>query len=161
MKLEWMGEQRDLIEKFIRLFNTYARQYSHVYSLEGTSVITSAAQIQTLEYIIEVNGEEKMSEIAAKLGITRGAFSNNVKKLIQNGYLEKSQGVNNHKDIFLTATTKGLQAYQEYSRFIYDGCFKEIFRLADTIPPEHLDTFKEILNCFTHAFNAKGLKNDF
>ncbi len=99
-----------------------------------------------------------MSEIAAKLGITRGAFSNNVSKLIRNGYLQKERDINNQKDIFLTATPKGLQAYSEYSQFVYEGCFKEIFSLADTIPPEHTETFKKIIDCFTIAFNAKGIR---
>jgi len=156
MQLEWMGDKRLFVEKFIRLFNTYAQHYAEVHHLEGTSVETSAAQIQTLEYIIEANGTQKMTEIAARMGITRGAFSNNVQKLIKRGYLIKKQDPSNKKEIFVTATAKGLKAYREYSNFIYEECFKDIFELADAIPHQHQETLFKILDVFTEAFSGRG-----
>jgi len=159
MQLEWMGKNRSLIEKFILLFNTYARQYSCVYQLQGTSIEVSSAQIQTLEYIIEANGTQKMSEIATRIGITRGTFSNNVKKLIEKGYLEKTQTEHNKKEVYVQPTPEGIQIYKEYTAFIYKQCFKDVFKLADTIPDEHLETFKQILDRLTTAFNAEGQIN--
>ena len=157
MSLEWMGQHRDLVEKFIRLFNTYARQYSKSYALEGTSIRTSSAQIQTLEYIIEADGTKKMSEIATKIGVTRATFSNNVRKLIELGYLEKSHDGTNHKDIYVRATSKGLQVYHEYSEFIYQIWFRDMFELIDTIPEKYIQVFKEVLDGFTGAFSGNGL----
>lgn len=156
MSLDWMGENRELVEKFIRLFNTYARQYTKVHALEGTSIKTSSAQIQTLEYIIETDGQEKMSEIAARIGVTRATFSNNVKKLIDLGYLQKSHNRSNQKDIYVTATPQGLQAYREYSEFIYKSWFHDMFALADQIPAEYVEVLKKMLDGFTDAFNASG-----
>ncbi|WP_343249311.1 MarR family winged helix-turn-helix transcriptional regulator [Diplocloster hominis] len=156
METDWMGRHRDLVEKFIRLFNVYARRYTTVSYLENTNVETSSAQIQTLEYILEADGSQKMSEIASRMGITRGTFSNNVKKLVEKGYLQKSNNPDNKKDVFVTVTAKGKQAYQEYSDYIYRLWFHRMFELADQIPEEYLDTFKELLDGFTEAFNKEG-----
>lgn len=156
MNLEWMGQYRGLVEQFIRLFNIYARQYSMEYKLEGTNVTTSSAQIQTLEYIIEANGTEKMTAIADKIGVTRGTFSNNVKKLMEKGYLEKYHDEDNRKDIYLKATEKGITAYEEYSTFIYQSWFQEMFVLLDTIPEEHRATLEEILKGFAEVFSGDG-----
>ena len=155
METDWMGRHRELVEKFIRLFNVYARRYTMVSHLDHTNVETSSAQIQTLEYILEADGSQKMSEIASRMGITRGTFSNNVKKLVEKGYLQKSYNPDNKKDVFVTVTAKGKQAYQEYSEYIYRLWFQRLFELADRIPEEHLHTFKEILDGFTEAFNSE------
>ena len=95
--------------------------------LDHTNVETSSAQIQTLEYILEADGSQKMSEIASRMGITRGTFSNNVKKLVEKGYLQKSYNPDNKKDVFVTVTAKGKQAYQEYSEYIYRLWFQRMF----------------------------------
>ena len=156
MKLEWMGNHRELVEKFILLFNTYARQYSGEHRLEGTDVVTSSAQIQTLEYIIEADGSVNMSSIANRIGITRGTFSNNVKKLMEKGYLEKYQEEGNSKNIYIRATDEGMKAYEEYAKFIYEEWFREMFALADTMPEEQIKTLEKILDGFTNAFNNDG-----
>ena len=105
METDWMGRHRELVEKFIRLFNVYARRYTMVSHLDHTNVETSSAQIQTLEYILEADGSQKMSEIASRMGITRGTFSNNVKKLVEKGYLQKSYNPDNKKDVFAVSYT--------------------------------------------------------
>ena len=159
MQLKWMGKHRELVEKFILLFNTYARQYSGEHQLEGTDVVTSSAQIQTLEYIIEANGTANMTSIAEKIGVTRGTFSNNVKKLLEKGYLEKYQEQGNNKNIYVKATEKGQKAYDEYAKFIYNAWFNEMFDLVDTMPEEQVETMKKILDGFTKAFNGNGTQN--
>ena len=158
MQLEWMGKHRELVEKFILLFNTYARQYSGEHHLEGTNVTTSSAQIQTLEYIIEAGSTENMTSIADRIGITRGTFSNNVKNLLEKGYLEKYHEPGNKKNIYIKATEKGLQAYEEYSNFIYQAWFEEMFEMVDTMPEEQIETLIKILDGFTNAFNSDGNK---
>ncbi len=158
--LEWMGNHRLFIKTLFYLFNIYARNYTQSYALEGTYIDVSSAQIHTLEAIMEADGKVKMSEIAADMGITRGTFSNNVKKLMDKQYIRKIHMADNQKDIFLTVTEKGLQAYDQYVQFINEGCFQHIFELWDTIPDEHQATFYQIINALSEAFKADGKKNN-
>lgn len=155
-QLKWMGDHRILIQKVFCLFNTYARQYNSAYLCEGTHVLLSSAQIQVMEHVMEADGNEKMSDIAANIGITKGTFSNNVKKLVERGYLEKRYCNGNQKDIFLRVTPAGNEIYREYSDFIYQYCFKDIFELVDVFSAEEKKTLEALLDRFTDAFNAGG-----
>ena len=73
MELSWMKKHRSLIGKMIRFANTYATMYTKVTDL-GAELRLSAAQIQTLEYVLE-NEDCNMSELAQKLGVPRATFS--------------------------------------------------------------------------------------
>ena len=100
-EIRLMGDHRELIEKIIK----YGNAYSNTYKLErsyGTDMMFSASQIQTLEYILEAEDkEEKMSEMAARLGVSRSTFSKNVKNLTEKGLLEKFHLSGNRKDIYV------------------------------------------------------------
>lgn len=151
----WMGKHRTLVDRFIRLFNTYTRQYTTVNPLEGTPFEVSSVQIHTLEYILEGEGQ-KMSQIAERMGISRSAFSNNINKLVAKGYLEKQKNPNNQKDIYLKVTPLGRELYQAYSEFIYRAWYKKMFALADQMPPESMELLIQILDGFTEAFMGNG-----
>ena len=56
MKLEWMGEYRDVVEALIRYCNVYAHVYNRE-KLHHEGVTYSYSQIQVLEYLLE--NEEK------------------------------------------------------------------------------------------------------
>lgn len=146
MKLEWMGNHRTLVEKIIK----YGNAYSNTYKLQrsyGTDVMFSASQIQTLEYILEAEDkEEKMSEMAARLGVSRSTFSKNVKNLTEKGLLEKYHLSGNRKDIYVKPSAKGREVYAEYTAFVRELCFDEIFQYADNISATDQDNFIRILD---------------
>ena len=79
---KWMGEYGSLVEEIIRLCNESSTKFCKPANF-NTPILLSAHEIQIIEYILE-NKDEKMSVIAKRLGITRGAFSNN-----GNGMLEE------------------------------------------------------------------------
>ena len=158
MKLEWMDKHRQLVEKIIK----YGNAYAHVYNKQmdyHAGIDFSAAQIQVVEYVLE-NEDQKMTEIAKRLGITRSAFSKNVKKLMDKGLLEKFRCNNNQKDIFLKVTPYGKMVYEEYSGFIYERCFKEMFEVADQIPQEYVVMMKKMLNIFADRIISFGIEDE-
>ena len=66
MKLEWMGEYRDFVEKMIKYGNAYATrcQKEHYF---GSEILFSPSQLQTMEYILESEDQhQSMVEIAAR-----------------------------------------------------------------------------------------------
>lgn len=145
MKLEWMGEYRDLIEKLIRYCNHYAQFYT-VEQNFNTPVDFSFSQLQVMEYILE-NEErrENMAAVAARLGIPPSTFSKHVNKMMHKGLLEKYHSGSNRKDIIIRVSTLGRQVYGQYSQFVYQNGFKAIFNLLDEIPKEHVDRFTYVL----------------
>lgn len=149
MELKWMEQYRSFVEKLIQYGNVYAFLFRKQKSF-GTKETFSALQIQTLEYILESeNGDETMTEMAKRLGVSKATFSKNVKILMEKGLLEKFHCNGNKKNIYVKPTQKGRQTYEEYTKFIYELVFKDIFRIADTIAPEDREKFEELLSVFS------------
>ena len=146
LKLEWMAKHRLFVEKIIKYGNAYAAMYNKQLSYH-TDILFSAAQIQVIEYVLE-NENQKMIEIARRLGITRGAFSKNVKKLLDKGLLGKFQQPGNQKDIYLRVTPAGEAVYAQYSKYIYESCFKEMFEQAEQIPPHYTKLLTDMFDYF-------------
>ena len=68
MKMEWMGEHRDVLEALIHYCNVYASVYKREQLVYG-DVRYSFSQVQVLEYLLEnEERQENMSAIAARLG---------------------------------------------------------------------------------------------
>ncbi|WP_338551900.1 MarR family winged helix-turn-helix transcriptional regulator [Paenibacillus sp. KS-LC4] len=158
MKLEWMGNHRALIEKIIK----YGNAYSNTYKLQrsyGTDVMFSASQIQTLEYILEAEDkDEKMSEMAARLGVSRSTFSKNVKNLEEKGLLEKYRLSGNRKDIYVKPSAEGREVYTKYTAFVRQICFDEIFQYADKVSKADKDNFIRILDLLADVLLWYGEK---
>lgn len=151
-----MSKHRSLVEKLIKYGNAYANTY-RLQRDYGTGIKLSAAQIQTLEYILE-NEErgEKMTEMARRLGVKNSAFSKNIKKLMEKELLEKYQYTDNKKDIYVKATDKGRNLYIEYAEFISKNCFSKIFEIADEISNEDIKRFEDMLNIFAETLIFYG-----
>lgn len=148
MELKWMERHRSLIEKMIRYGNAYAYTFRKQRSF-GTDTLFSASQIQTLEYILEAeDSDEKMTEMAARLGVSKATFSKNVKSLMDKGLLEKFHCEGNQKNIYVKPTDKGRKVYEEYTRFICENLFDQILDIADQVPPEYLKLMEDMLDYF-------------
>ena len=160
MKLEWMGEYREIVEKLIKYCNHYA-QSCKVEKCYGTDIPISFAQVQVLEYLLE-NEElhQNMSEIAARLGIRISYFSKLVNKLVEKGLLEKYHTVDNKKDVIVKATDYGKTTYLKYADVIYKYHFKAMFEEADAIPKEYLPMVAAMLAAGTEEkeTNNKAVK---
>ncbi|HHV11352.1 MAG TPA: MarR family transcriptional regulator [Clostridiales bacterium] len=152
MKLEWLGKHRNFIEGLIQ----YTNVYSQIYNLQGfhnTSVPCSVAQIQVLEYILENEDKnEKMAEVADRLGVSSSAFSKNVKKMTEKKLLEKYRSNTNRKDIIIKVSPLGKQVYDEYVKSLYEKRFRHTFELLDKIPSQYIDIVSEVLR-----FNAESI----
>ena len=146
MKLEWMGEYRDLLEKLIHYCNVYAsvckQERTH-----GANVPFSFEQIQIVEYLLEnEEQDENMSSIALRLGITFSTFSKMVTKLEEKGLLEKGYLEGNRKNIVMRVSDLGREVYAAYVEEIVHKHFGRMFETLDTIPPEYISRFAQALS---------------
>ncbi len=134
MKLEWMGEYRDVVEALIRYCNVYAHVYSRE-QLQHEGVTYSFSQIQVLEYLLENEEKcESMTQIAARLGITRSNFTKIVNRLYEKGLVDKNYAPGSRKNINVTVNAKGRQLYSTYSGEILRYHFAPMFKHLREIP---------------------------
>lgn len=146
MKLEWLGEYREIIEKLIRFSNGYAGVL-HKKQFLGTDIAISFAQIQVVEYILENEGNmQNMSKIAYRLGISYSTFSKLANQLVEMGLLQKFNISGNRKDIIIQATEYGLEQYIKYSRFMHELWIKRIREAGSAIPKEYLPHVANMLD---------------
>lgn len=118
MKLEWMGENRELMRALIRYANLYAHgQADRLAYGEGTAL--SGQEWQTLECILEFEGENyNMATLADRLGIPASNFSKYVKTLVEKGLVERYKRADNRKEIILLPTGEGRALYRKNSEQI-------------------------------------------
>ncbi len=145
MKLEWMGEYRDVLEQLIKYCNVYASIYNKEI-LRAEDVSFSFAQIQVVEYLLE-NEElnQNMMTIAARLGITSSTFSKLVARLVKKGMLKKFHMQGNRKDIVVRVTPMGQRVYDAYAARVVERHFGRMFGAAKDIPREYLPLFAQML----------------
>ncbi len=136
MKMEWMGEYRELVEALIHYCNIYASVYKTEH-MTYQQVNYSYSQIQVLEYLLE-NEERKdnMSAIAARLGISRSNFTKIVNRLESKGLVEKQYMQGSKKELSVTVNDLGKALYEEYSQRILKSHFQPMFHKLEQIPKE-------------------------
>lgn len=146
MKTEWMGEYRDLVEKMILLCNVTSWHFSRPADY-NTPIKITATEIQIVEYALEERAEN-MTQLAARLGVSKSIFSKYVSKLIAKDLIKKEHRPDNQKEFFLSVTPYGEEVYTAYSQFIYERWFKEMFAMADKVPKEYIKVFEDMLQGF-------------
>lgn len=139
MKLEWMGEHRDLIEKVIRFGNRYAVTLRNTFPITN-DISLNIAEVQVLEYLLEnEERKENMAEIARRLGISASSFTKHVARLASLGLLEKYHRGQNKKDIIVLVSEKGKQVYTTYAESSYTNWMETVSEVLSDIPKQYLE----------------------
>ncbi|MBQ1520833.1 MAG: MarR family transcriptional regulator [Clostridia bacterium] len=136
MKLDWMGENRGVVEALIRYCNIYAGVY-RTEKMEFGGVSYSYSQIQVVEYLLE-NEErgDNMAAVAKRLGITRSNFTKIAQRLEQKGLVEKKCMPGCRRDQRVEVTELGRELYEDYSRGVLRRHFTRMFEELDKLSPE-------------------------
>lgn len=159
MKLEWMGNYRDVVEAMIGMGNAYYQAYNEKNFI--SEIQMSPAQLQVMEYILENEEQnENMSVIAKRLSISQSAFSKIANQLVKNGFLEKYHAENNRKNIIMKVSDYGKQCYEKYSRGPRTDVWRRIFKKLDTLEAEEVQIFIDCLNEFTHTMQGDTEKSE-
>ena len=145
MKLEWMGNYRDIVGNFYRSANGYSQICKT--ELFGETVRFSPYEVQILEHIIEYADQRKnMKWYAAHLGLSQATYSKYVRKLVEKGLVEKYHLSGNQKDVILMVSPLGFSEYEKYARFMQERWFSELFTLLDSLSPQELETTKKLFS---------------
>ncbi|NMB37728.1 MAG: MarR family transcriptional regulator [Bacteroidales bacterium] len=154
MKPQWFGRYRGLVEALI----CFANNYSNVHSKEflGDEVKLSFSQIQVVEYLLE-NEEynQKMSEVAKRLGISASSFTKLANKLVEKGVLQKFHIKGNNKDNIIQVTPLGRKVYQDYAEQVASKIFREMFELGDELTEDEIELFTKMLRSLSTKIGWK------
>lgn len=82
----------------------------------GTGDLLYSSEINTLEIIGKYPGIN-MTRLAEKRGVTKGAVSQIVTKLVQKELVSKNQAPDSHKELALQLTAPGLIAFENHEKF--------------------------------------------
>ncbi|TAL81458.1 MAG: MarR family transcriptional regulator [Bacteroidetes bacterium] len=119
------NELQDLIDLFLKILHLYSvigrkpKDY-------GTGDLLFVAEIHTI-VMVGNNREINMTELADMMGVTKGAISQTIRKLVSKNFILKSN-TTNRKEINLKLSEKGLIVYKGQEAFQ-----KELFTFAGTL----------------------------
>ncbi len=145
MESEWIGRYREIVAAIVLHGNVVIRTQTDVLDI-GDGIFLRHQQWQILEYIVE-NRERifSIADISYRLNIPQSTFSKTVKLLCEHNLVEKYQAVNNHKNIILRPTDRGLQLYKSHSESFVRHRFQGFFNVLSDISDEDLKTVARAL----------------
>jgi Transcriptional regulators len=94
---------------------------------------------------IHTNKGRTVTELCIYFGITKGAVSQTITKLINKGYVSKTRSLSNKKELIIELTQKGIQAFDKHDQF-HRHMDEEILGYIKTIPDDQLQDFKQMLS---------------
>lgn len=114
-----MEDKEDLIKATIKQLLQIANKYSRI---ERQPIhVDDDVEITTREaHTIQVVGEDKeinITDMATHFGVTKSAASQIVAKLTEKGFIEKMPAPHSNKELQLSLTRLGWQAFYAHERF--------------------------------------------
>ncbi len=119
------NELQNLIDLFLQILHQYsviARKPKDY----GTGDLLYVTELHTISRVGR-NKEINMTKLAEIMGVTKGAISQTISKLVKKGLITRVN-TNNMKEVNLRLSEKGLLVYGQHELF-----HKEIFRFAETL----------------------------
>ena len=96
--------------------------FNEILKLEEEAIITDECKDITNNdmHIIEavgLSGENTMSVVAKKLGITAGSLTTSVNSLVNKKYVTRKRSEEDRRVVFLQLTAKGKRAYEHHREY--------------------------------------------
>jgi DNA-binding MarR family transcriptional regulator len=144
-------------EKFARIVELYwmMEKLPRTY---GTNERFTGAEIQLIETIGDHNGSLSVTDLAKRLGITKGAVSQRLKKLNKRGFIIKGEDPENISKVRVSLTSKGKSAHFAHKHWHekVDGGYMEYYRRIDDDKMSFLIEFMTQVEGFlVRALNMK------
>lgn len=105
------SKTRPVVMQFTRMVNQWKAYERRAHALAGD--LFMAGELQVLKVVAEFPAKNT-TELAAELGVTKGAVSQAVGKLASRGYLEKYRAPDNDRESYTRLTLAGSRVYQAH-----------------------------------------------
>ncbi len=134
---------RELHASFLKIKNMY-NDMERIPRDFGTGDILHLSEIQTIREIGE-NSLINITELALKQGITKGAVSQKVNRLLHKGFVLKAKKRNNEKEVLVKLTRKGKKVFKTHQEN-YDKMLKYLAGLVEGhgIPMESIALYIDL-----------------
>lgn len=119
------NELQYLIDQFLKILNLYS-VISRKPKDYGTGDLLYFTEVHTIS-MVGINKAVNMTRLAEIMGVTKGAISQTIRKLVSKKFIIKSNA-RNKKEINLRLSDKGMIVYKGLQSFQ-----KEIFAFAGTL----------------------------
>lgn len=119
----------------------------------GTEIPLTQAEIHTIA-IVGDQPDLNVSELAKLRGITKGAASQMVYKLVEKGFLSKRVSPNSDTEVCLSLTQTGKISYDAHQKY-HDESSSEYLRALSEMPQEYQDYFLGFLMGFDKYLDEK------
>jgi DNA-binding MarR family transcriptional regulator len=145
------NELQTLIDLFLKILHLYS-VISRKPKDYGTGDLLYFAELHTIT-VVARNHEINMTELADIMGVTRGAISQTIRKLVAKNLILKSN-LTNRKEVNLKLSEKGMIVYHAQESFQ-----KEIFTFAGSLyesaRPEDRDMVKRLFLAISHNMEGR------
>jgi DNA-binding MarR family transcriptional regulator len=145
------NELQNLIDLFLNILHLYSiigrkpKDY-------GTGDLLYFTELHTIT-VIAKNREINMTQLAEIMGVTKGAISQTVRKLVNKHLIVKSN-ITNRKEVNLKLSEKGMIVYKSQESFQ-----KEIFTFAGTLydkaRPEDRDMVRRLFLAISENMQSR------
>lgn len=135
----------ELIHKFEKIMNKYNKSEKKPKDY-GTNGLLYRAEVHTIEAIGK-NNKINVTQLAAYLGITKGAVSQMVDKLIKKDLVCKKAISETENEVSLELTEKGwfvFNGHEDYHKQFYAEISKHLSHLPESNIQVVLDIFNEL-----------------
>ena len=110
------------MDAFETINDTLVNLFNEILKLEEEAIITGEFSDITNNdmHIIEavgLSGENTMSVVAKKLGITAGSLTTSVNSLVNKKYVTRQRSDEDRRVVFLKLTDKGKRAYEHHREY--------------------------------------------
>jgi DNA-binding MarR family transcriptional regulator len=132
-----------MIHKFEKVMTKYNKTEKKP-KYYGTKDLLYRSEVHTIEAIGK-NRNINVTDLASYLGITKGAVSQMVDKLIKKGMVNKKVLSHTENEVALELTEKGTLIYKGHEEY-HKGLYSEISKRLDHLSDKDVETFSDIMN---------------
>lgn len=147
--------EKSINHMLVRLFNDILNIEERALAT-GEFVDASVREMHVLEAVGDMAGENNMSAVAARLGITVGSLTVAVTTLERKGYLLRERATDDKRVVHVRLTERGVRANRHHERF-HEEMVAEV---QQVLTPAQLAVLKQSLDQITVFFeNYVGREN--
>lgn len=132
-----------MIHKFERVMSKYSKAEKKPKDY-GTNELLYKSEIHTIEAIGK-NNKINVTQLAQYLGITKGAVSQMIDKLIKKGLVNKNMISPTENEVSLELTEKGILAYNGHETY-HKELYAKISKRLSYLPDDNIEIFTDILS---------------
>lgn len=126
-------------------------QLQDVSHLFGEGVRLTQREIHVIDAIGN-NPDANLTQLAEIQGVTKGAMSQMVYRLVGKGYVRKTAAPDSDKEVRLSLTPSDQSAYREHKRF-HEKRAGDAMDILDSLTPEESRVLDRIVNAFENMMD--------